>query len=164
MAVTANKGVNAPVRDAGANNGLAPHGYVHAPYHVLYQDRVQLPAGTSIGSTVLLGDFDWQAILDPFDCQMTNDAAGAAVTINVGCDNAPAALVAGQSLVAAGTFSLLAAVDRSNFGKPLWQLMGFATLKAAQATATLCRIYATTAAFAMAADTDLFWTFKGTNT
>lgn len=162
MVATTVYGDYAPVRAAGAASKLAPSGYMRCDVLSLTSDHVQLAIGVDIASVIVLGDIKWDAIPIAHLSTFTYDAAGAAVTVTVGDANFPAAFVNGQTLVAAGSTGLMAAVDRSLFGKPLWQVLGYASLATAQKYRESCRLQMTTAAQVVAALTDIFWFLGGT--
>lgn len=164
MSATTSKGRNAPVRDAGDTHYTVPTGYVNSEFRV-WQDGVQLPSGTETGSKVYMADLPLDLILDPGFSFIYFDDAGTSVVLDIGDANDDNALADNIDVAtAAGSSSMMAAVDRANYGKRLWELLGYAT-RAAAVTANSngkARIYATVAGANLSAATDLFWKFGGT--
>lgn len=161
MTVTTNKGVNAPVRDAGDVHVTLPTGYINSEVRV-WQDRVQI-AASEVGSKIYLADLPWDLKLLPDLCKIHFDDAGTSVTLDIGDASNDDSLAADIDIAtAAGSSSMMPVIDRSNYGKPLWQILGYATRAAAVATGAKARVYATIAGATTGASIDFYWCFAGT--
>ena len=159
MAATEHKGRFAPVRDTGDIHETVETGYVRADLRVFVQDGVQIPSGTEIGSKIYLGDVPWDAILDPDLSKLHFDDAGTSVVLDIGDSNDENALADNLDVAtAAGSASLMGSVDRANYGKRLWELLGYAS----RPKTGKARLYATVAGANTSAACDLFWKIVGT--
>lgn len=93
--------------------------------------------------TVSLGKFDWDTILDPTLSIVEFSDFGTSVTLDIGDVTYPAALCDGQDIAtAAGTANPLKTVSIADRRKPLWQMLGYATLAAAKAVGARCELLA----------------------
>lgn len=153
------KGKFAPVRDTGDIHETVESGYVRADLRVFVQDGVQIPSGAVVGEKIYLGDVSWDAILDPDLCKIHFDDAGTSVVLDIGDSNDDNALADNLDIAtAAGSASLMASVDRANYGKRLWQLLGYAT----RPKSGKARLYATIQGANTSAACDLYWKIVGT--
>lgn len=122
-------GALAPAPQAGQANDLLPHALANKDVKCWIRDRQTLNA--SSGDTLVLGDVPLDGVPLPALCTITYGAAGTGVTVNVGDANDNNNLVAAQSIAAAGSASLMAAVAAANIGDPFWKILGYATRDAA---------------------------------
>jgi hypothetical protein len=94
--------------------------------------------------TISLGEFDWDTLLDPELSVVEFTDLGTSVTMDIGDATFPDALVAAQDVAtAAGTCNLLKSVSIANRRKPLWEMLGHATIAAAKLVAARCELLAT---------------------
>lgn len=164
MAATNHVGVFAPVRLPSALHVLAQSGYVEQFLHIAIQDRAEIPTGVEPGSKIYVGDISWDFIPNRDLSVLYFDDAGTGVTINLGDDNDPDALIAGQDIsAAAGSVSMLKSVDIDKHGDPLWKLLGYANRDAAGRLGPKARLYITTVGANITAATTFAWTLAGTN-
>ena len=81
---------------------------------------------------VSLGYVDWETRFDAIST-IDFDDMGTSITLDVGVALDPDCLIAAQDVAAAaGSVSLLKSVAIANRRKPLWELAGYASLKAAR--------------------------------
>lgn len=166
MAVTDNYGVYNPKRQAGAQHVLADSGYHRAELMVATQDRCQIASGSSIGSKVYLAPVSWDFIPIRELSTVNFDDAGTSVTLNFGDALDDDILIAAQDIAAAaGSCSAIKTVDIANEGKPLWQLLGYASRDAAvlaNSGLQTASLFFTIAGAATGAACDLAWKLVGT--
>ena len=125
---------------------------------VLVRDTITL-AAAPIADTISLGVFGWETVLDQYDCFLSNAALGASTTLSIGDVTYPAALDAAFSTSSAAQKTLCSAVTIGNYFQPLWSLLGYATLAAAQAVGLQCELLATIGG--AAATGVVTWRFTG---
>lgn len=125
---------------------------------IMVRDTVLL-AAAPIADVISLGFFGWESVLDPLYCDLAFDALGAGSTLSIGDVTFPAALAAATATNAAGALKPLKTITIANYFQPLWQLLGYASLAAAQAIGTKCELLATIAGGA--ATGNVTWQFRG---
>jgi hypothetical protein len=104
--------------------------------HILNRDTVTL-AAAAINDTVQLAILPWETQIDPIGSDLYFAALGAGTFLQVGDITFPLALTAATATNAAGSVKIGAALAIGNyFGKPLWQVLGYATLAAAKLIGT----------------------------
>lgn len=126
---------------------------------VLVRDRIELNAVAA--SVVELALLPWNTIIDPYNSDFSFDDLGAgAVTFSIGDVTYPTAFCNATDVnAAAGTAKVMKSVDIANYFKPLWQVLGYATLAAAKLVAAQCTLIGTVNA-ATGAGT-LVWQIRG---
>lgn len=88
-------------------------------------DTVELPASADIGSKVYLAYLPSDCVILP-QSEINFDDLGTGVTLNIGDKNDDDALATAIDVsTAAGKSTVLEAVDIANYGKKLWQLLGY---------------------------------------
>lgn len=127
---------------------------------VLIRDTIELAAAAA-ADTVSLGKVDWETIIDPTAASsIWFDDLGTGQTISIGDATFPNALCnATDTSTAAGTALVMKSVDVANYFKPLWQILGHASLAAAKLVASSCELLATNNA--AAATGTLTWQIIG---
>jgi hypothetical protein len=125
--------------------------------HVLVRDTILL-AAAAIADTISLGFFGWETMLNPKG-DIWFDALGASTTLSVGDVTHNAALAAATSTAAAGSFNVSKTITIDKYFQPLWQQLGYADLKTAQAVGQNCELLATIAG--AAATGNVTWQFTG---
>lgn len=126
---------------AATSTGLNDKDRVNGEVRRLAHDYVTVDAAAD--DTIRLGYFDWDTLLDPVQSVIEFDDLGTGVTMDVGDVTYPAALVDGQDVAtAAGTVSPVKSVAAANRRKPLWGMLGYASLAAAKAVGARCELLA----------------------
>lgn len=142
-----------------ASTGLTGEGRVNSPVRRLSHDYVTVDAAQN--DTISLGFFDWDTLLDPELSVVEFTDLGTSVTMDIGDVTDPDALVAAQDVAAAaGTCNLLKSVTIANRRKPLWEMLGYATLAAAKLVGARAELLATLEAADPASGT-IGWTIYG---
>lgn len=108
--------------------------------HGIVRDRVLL-AAAAIADTISLGFMAWETVIAPAS-DIWWDALGASTTLKIGDITFPSALSAAFATNAAGTTKILSSVPIGNYFKTLWEQLGYADLKTAQAVGVQCEILA----------------------
>lgn len=118
-------------------------GLTRAKNEVIVRDTVELAAAAA--DTVSLCKLGWESIIDPFGSLWSCDDLGTGGTIKIGDVTYPAALASAVNTdsAALANQSLVSAVDIANYFKPLWAMLGYATLAAAQAVGSQCELLLT---------------------
>jgi hypothetical protein len=111
---------------------LVDQAYERIGQEVLVRDTITL-AAAAIGDTFQCAVLGWETVLDPFDCYTSNAALGATTTLSLGDVTFPTALDNAVATNAAAQKQACSAVGIGNYGQPLWQLLGYASLAAAKA-------------------------------
>lgn len=137
---------------------LVDLGYEKTTDQVLVRDTIEL-AAAPIADQVVLGTMGWETIVDCDAGVVAFDALGASTTLSVGDVTYPAALAAATATNAAGSYKPCKSVDIANYWKPLWALLGYASLAAAKAVGDQCQLLATIAG--AAATGTVTWQIKG---
>lgn len=121
----------------GAVHQLSPFrpadmGFEHVHDEILVRDTVELAAAAA--DTVQLCVLGWESVLNPSGCVFWCDDLGAGGTISIGDVTYPAAmaLTVNTDTAALGSTSMMSAIDIANYFKPVWQMLGYATLAAAK--------------------------------
>lgn len=115
--------------------------YAGGEDRVLARDTIELAAAAA--DTVSLGNFDWETILNPVTSVFWFDDLGTGNTVSVGDIGFPNALCNAQDTsTAAGSALIMKSVDIANYWKPLWQVLGYASLAAAKAVGKQCELLA----------------------
>ncbi|HYE47304.1 MAG TPA: hypothetical protein VEA44_16185 [Caulobacter sp.] len=110
--------------------------------------------------TVSLGFFDWGTVFDEHSRINFSDF-GTSVNLDVGDATNPDGLIDGQDIsTAAGNVELLKSVAIGDRHKPLWQMLGHASIDAAKDIAPQCELLATFMDANPASGT-LAWTIYG---
>ncbi len=137
---------------------LVPHGFENGSDHIIVRDTVELAAAAA--DMVQLAVLGWECVLDPDGCKVWFDDLGTGGTISIGDVTYPAALAATVNTdSAAGNTNMLAAIDIANYFKPLWQMLGYATLAAAKLVGGRCELLLTRNATSGAGT--VTWQIKG---
>ncbi|CAK8996898.1 Uncharacterized protein SCF082_LOCUS4981 [Durusdinium trenchii] len=107
-----------------------PQGNADVPYgasapKVLF-DRVDFTSGDSIGSKGYIARLPRHAVILPVS-RIDFGAHGTSVTLNIGDANDEDGLASVVAIAAAGSADFLEAVAAENLGKPLWELLGYAS-------------------------------------
>jgi len=102
----------------------------------MHFDRCEVTSGDSVGSKLYFGRFPRSAIILP-QSKVFFGALGASVTLDIGDANSADGLASDIDVSAAGSGDFLEAVAAENLGKPLWELLGYASEDAAEETLTL---------------------------
>lgn len=133
--------------------------YENCDAAILVRDKVEVAAAAA--DTVQLAVLGWETILDPFECVFACDDLGAGGTIKIGDVTYPAAFANAVDTDAAalGRTTMLSAVDINNYYKPLWEMLGYATLAAAKLVGAQCELLLTRNTTAGAGT--LVWQMKG---
>lgn len=106
---------------------------------ILVRDTVEL-AALGAASTVQCGIFGWETVLNP-GSKFWFDDLGTGGTLSLGDVTFPTALASAVNTdTAAGSSDALVSVDIANYFKPLWQMLGYATLAAAQLIGSQCEL------------------------
>lgn len=87
-------------------------------------DTVEITAGDSINSKYFLAKVPSNARIEP-QSQIHFDAIGTSVTLDIGDANDPDGLATFIDISAAGSSIVLEAVDIEDYGKYLWELLGY---------------------------------------
>ena len=104
----------------------------------------------------------WESVLSPSGCKAYWGALGTSVTFSLGDVTYPAGLDSAVAAATAGSATLLSAIAIANYYKPLWQLLGYASLAAAQAVGKQCTLFFTIGGAATAGSNQSFtWELKG---
>lgn len=114
--------------------------YEHSSDHVLVRDTITL-AAAAINDTVQLGVFGWETVINP-NGDVWHDALGAGVTLSIGDITFPTALMNAEVCTAAGSAKITKALTLDKYFAPLWQALGYADLKTAQAVGAQCELLA----------------------
>lgn len=129
---------------------------------VLVRDTIVLNAtanGTLIQAIAGLG---WESVLEPNGCKAFWGVLGAGVTLSFGDVTFPTALDNAVDVHAAGNALLMSAVAITKYYQPLWQILGYATLAAAQAVAQQCTlIFTLGGANTAAGNQSVVWRLSG---
>lgn len=137
-----------------------PSTYENGRNQVLVRDRYEA-AGIAAGSLIEIArNLPWETVIDPYLSDFSFDDMGAAQTLSIGDATFPTALCNAQDTgTAAGTAKVMRSVDIANYFKPLWQVLGHASLAAAKLVAPACTLIGTTAT--NAATGTLVWQIHG---
>ncbi|PIB96511.1 hypothetical protein [Caulobacter sp. X] len=126
---------------------------------ILVRDTIELAAAAAT-DTVSLVFLPWETVLAPSSAFYFDDL-GTGTTLSIGDVTYPTALCNAQDVAtAAGSALVMKSVDIANYFKPLWQMLGYASLAAAQAVGSRCELLATVGA--AAATGTLTWQIAGT--
>lgn len=87
-------------------------------------DTVEITAGDSIGSTYYLAKLPSNCRIEP-GSKIYFDAIGTGATLDIGDANSVDALATDIDIAAAGSANVLEAVDIADYGKYLWELLGY---------------------------------------
>lgn len=129
---------------------------------ILVRDTIEL-AAVAAGSTVQLAVLGWEDVLDPFACTFACDDLGTGGTISIGDVTYPTALAnaVNTDSAALGPTQMMSNVDIANYFKPLWQILGYATLAAAQLIGSKCEVLLTRNTAAVTGTCTVTWQMKG---
>lgn len=131
---------------------------------IIVRDTIVL--NTTVNGTIIQAarDVGWDTVLDP-GCKFYNDALGAAVTLSFGVAGFTTALdnaVDVHLATAIGGVGLLSAISFGNYYQPLWQMVGYASLAAAQLVSPQAElIFTLGGANTAAANRSLTWKLIG---
>lgn len=126
----------------------------------IVRDLFTNAAATNNADTLQVAVLGWDSVLDPDECKAHWTAGGAGCTLSFGDAAHPTALDNAVDIHLAGSAALLSAITIPNYFQPLWQLLGYATLAAAQAVSTQCELLFTIGGANFAAGT-LTWRLRG---
>lgn len=105
---------------------------------ILVRDTIELAAAAT--DLVQAAKLPWETVLGAAGTVYFDDL-GASTTLSLGDITYPNALINAQDVAtAAGSCSALKSVDVANYFKPLWQMLGYASLTAAQAIGAQCEL------------------------
>ena len=116
--------------------------FIRTNQEIIVRDTIAL-AAAAINDTVQASVLGWESVLDPFECLVNFANLGATTTMSFGDVTFPAALDAAIVTSAASLpvgVQLLSAVPIANYWQPLWSLLGYATLAAAQKVGLQCEL------------------------
>lgn len=134
-------------------------GFENAADVILVRDKITLAAAPA-ADVISLGVFGWESMLDPDKCIFAHDDLGASVTLAIGDITTPAALFAATSAHSAtSNIAMLGAISNANAYKRLWEILGYATVAAAQAVGAQCELLMTIAG--AAATGTVRWKIEG---
>lgn len=120
---------------------MIPNALENSSDKILVRDTIELAA--SAADTVQLGYAPWETVIAPASTFYFDDL-GTGCTLSIGDVTYPNALCAAQDVAtAAGSALVMKSVDIANYFKPLWQVLGYASLAAAQAVGSRCELLAT---------------------
>lgn len=123
-------------------------------------DTAELVAAAA-ADIVSLGFYKWETLLSP-DSKVYYDALGTGVTLKIGDATDDDKLAVAAAASSAGSRSLIASIAIENYGKPLWDMLGYASLAAAKAVNSAgCELLLTVAAVSTTADGTVTWDIKG---
>lgn len=122
-------------------------------------DTVELSANAA--DTVQLAILGWETVLDCYGSIYSCDDLGTGGTISIGDVTYPTALASAINTDSAALANqkICAAVDIANYGQPLWQMLGYATLAAAKLIGAKCELLLTRNTAAGAGT--ITWDIKG---
>lgn len=120
---------------------LVPYVLENSSDKVLVRDTIELAAAAA--DQVQLVKLPWETVLSP-NSTFYFDDLGTGCTLSIGDVTYPNALCNAQDVAAAaGSALVMKSVDIANYFKPLWQMLGYASLAAAQAVGSQCELIAT---------------------
>ncbi len=126
---------------AATSAGLVDQGRAGGRVCRLAHDFVTVDAAQN--DTIQLGFFDWDTLLDPTLSVVEFTDLGTSVTMDIGDVTYENALCAAQDVSsAAGTINPLRSVTIANRRRPLWEMLGYATLAAAKLIGPRCELLA----------------------
>jgi len=102
---------------------LGDHRKVNGDVHVLI-DKVVAAASDAVDDKLYAFKLRSNAIILP-SSTVYHEAAGTSVTVNIGDDNDPDGIASLVDVASAGSFSVLEAVAVDDYGKELWELLGY---------------------------------------
>jgi hypothetical protein len=109
--------------------------------HILCRDTIELAAAA--GSLVELAVLPWETVISP-SSRLWFDDLGSAQTFDIGDVTYPTALVSGTDTGTAASgadgVAFLKSVDIANYFKPLWEMLGYASLAAAKLIGAQCQL------------------------
>ena len=127
---------------AAANPALNDQARVGGEVRRLAHDYITADAAAD--DTVQLGFVDWDTVIDDVLSEIQFSDFGTGVTLDIGDVTYPAALMDGQDVAAAAGSALIAkSVAIGNRKKPLWGMLGYASLAAAKLIGARCELLAT---------------------
>jgi hypothetical protein len=136
---------------------LVDFGLERCSERILVRDTVELAANAA--DTVQAAVLPWETLLDPASTVWFDDL-GVGGTLSLGDVSFPNALMnAVNTDSAAGNSPAMAAVDIANYWKPLWAVLGYANLAAAQVVGAQCELLFKRNTAAGAGT--ISWRFKG---
>lgn len=110
--------------------------------HLLCLDTIELAAAAA-ASRVEIAVLPWETVISP-SSRFWFDDLGATQTFDIGDITYPTGLVSGQDTATAASgadgIAFLKSVDIASYGQPLWQMLGYATLAAAQLIGAQCQL------------------------
>lgn len=117
-----------------------PNGRENIEQQVLVRDRIELAAAPA-NDVVELAVLPWETKIDPYQSDFSFDDLGTGVTFSVGDVTYPTALCNVQDVAtAAGTAKICKSVDIAKYWMPLWEMLGYASLEAAQLVGRQCQL------------------------
>ncbi|MBX9707223.1 MAG: hypothetical protein K2X61_04735 [Caulobacteraceae bacterium] len=124
-----------------ASTGLVADARINSPVRRLAHDVYT--GDLAQNDAVSLGKFDWDTILDPALSIVEFTDFGTSVTLDIGDVTYPTALCVDLDIAtAAGTANPLRSVSIADRRKPLWSMLGYASLAAAKAVGARCELLA----------------------
>jgi hypothetical protein len=137
---------------------VSPAGLANSPDIIIMRDKCEVAASAT--DQVQLAKVPWETVVDPFGSDFSFDDLGTGTTLSVGDVTYPNALCNAQDVAtAAGTAKICKSVDINNYYKPLWEMLGYATLAAAKLIGAQCELIFTVNTAAGAGT--LTWQLKG---
>lgn len=126
---------------AATSTGLNDFGRKNGEVRRLAHDYVTVDAAEN--DTVTLGQVDWDTVIDDVLSTIEFSDLGTSVTLDIGDVTYPAALMDGQDVAtAAGSALICKSVAIGNRKKPLWGMLGYASLAAAKLIGARCTLLA----------------------
>ncbi|PZQ63356.1 MAG: hypothetical protein DI570_09190 [Phenylobacterium zucineum] len=130
------------VISALSSNPLVSVAHKDGADRIIIRDTVELAAAAA-NDTVSLVKVDWETVINPDTSKFWFDDLGTGNTVSIGDVTYPNALCNAQDTsTAAGSALIMKSVDVANYFKPLWQVLGYASLAAAKAVGTKCELLA----------------------
>lgn len=108
---------------------------------VLIRDTVEVAAAAN--DFISLGKVSWESVINPHTSKFYFDDLGTGCTLSIGDVTYATALCSAQDVAtAAGSADVMKSVDIANYFKPLWQVLGYASLAAAKLIGSRCELLA----------------------
>ena len=146
-----------------ASSPLTPVDNAYERNHdeVIVRDIYTNASATTFTDTIQAAVLGWDSVLD-WDGSKVHWTAGggSTTTLSLGDVTFPNGLDNAVDTHAAGSASLGSAVTVPNYGLPLWQALGYATLAAAKAVGRQCELLFTVNTANFAAGT-IYWKLVG---
>jgi hypothetical protein len=135
--------------------------YANTKDQILVRDTIEVNA-IAANDVVQLAVVGWETVIDPSGSDFWFDDLGTGGTVSVGDITYPNALAnAVNTDSAAGSSKVCVSVDIANYFKPLWAMLGYATLAAAQAVGAQCELLLKRNTAAVTGICTISWQIRG---